>query len=185
MMQTIEVSVDKQQTQDFDEDDVVEEFIERVQHHAAEPDSARVFVVPLPELFGLSVDDAEKCVVILLENMSPRDIKFRSDYLSADVQTMRDGRSAACLFLAEGRVIVSEKIIREVWPADYDRLVVLWLFRNSDAKLCEYFYHDEINQEFSTACQIAKRINEARDEADKEEAALVFDSFQTLGDTKD
>ncbi|SFU25867.1 hypothetical protein [Paraburkholderia aspalathi] len=184
-MQTIEVSVDKQKTQDFDEDDVLEEFIERVQHRAAEPDSPRVFVVPLPKLFGLSVDDGEKCVVILLENMSPRYIKFRSDYLSADVQTMRDGRSAACLFLAEGRVIVSEKIIREVWPADYDRLIVLWLFRNSNAKLYEYFYHDDINQEFSTACEIAECLNEARDEAEGEKTALVFDSFQTLGDTEE
>ena len=43
MMQTIEVSVDKQQTQDFDEDDVLEEFIEREQHRAAEPDSPRIF----------------------------------------------------------------------------------------------------------------------------------------------
>lgn len=183
-MQTIEVSVDKQQTQDFDEDDVLEEFIERVQHRAAETDSSRVFVVPLPELFGLSVDDAEKCVVILLENMSPRDIKFRSDYLNADVQTMRDGRSAACLFMAEGRVIVSEKILREVSPADYDRLVILWLFRNSDAKLCEYFYHDEINQEFSMACQVANRLNDARDEAQDKKSALVFDSFQTIGGTE-
>jgi hypothetical protein len=106
------------------------------------------------------VDDAEKCVIILLDNMSPRDIKFRSDYLGADVQTMRDGRSAACLFLAEGRVIVSRKIIREVWPADSDRLAVLWLLRNSDAKLYEYPYHDKINQEFSTACQVADRLND-------------------------
>ena len=151
-----------------------------MQHRAAEPDSPRVFVVPLPELFGLSVDDAEKCVVILLENMSPRDIKFRSDHLRADVQTMRDGRSAARIFLAEGRVIVSEKIIRELWPADDDRLVVLWLFRNSDAKLREYFYHDEINQEFSMACPVADRLNDARDEAQDKKSALVFDSFQTI-----
>jgi hypothetical protein len=47
MMQSIEVSIDQQQTQDFDEDDVLEELIERVQHRAAEPGSPQVFVVPL------------------------------------------------------------------------------------------------------------------------------------------
>ena len=51
-MQTIEVLVDGQQTEDFDEEDILEEFIERVQHRAAEPDSPQMFVVPLPELFG-------------------------------------------------------------------------------------------------------------------------------------
>jgi hypothetical protein len=179
MMQTIEVLVDGQQTEDFDEEDILEAFIERVQIRAAEPDSPQMFVVPLPELFGLAVDDAEKCVVIVAENLSPRDIPIQSEFVCADVQAKRNGKGATSLVLVEGRVILCGDIVREIWHEDDGRLVVLWLLRNSNAKLCEYFYHDDINQAFSETCRILP-AGDARDDWKTERPTMVFNRFQTL-----
>jgi hypothetical protein len=98
---------------------------------------------------------------------------------------MRNGKRATSLFLAEGRVIISGNLVPEVWPADRDRLVVLWLFKNSNAKLCEYFYRDDISKAFSMVIQIPKRSNGVRDEVDAKKTALVFDNFQILDATED
>jgi hypothetical protein len=118
MMQTIEVLVDGQQTEDFDEEDILEEFIERVQSRAAEPDSPQMFVVPLPELFGLSVDDSENCVVIVVDDLLPRDIPIQCEYFFVDVQVKRNGKSATSLVLAGGRVIISGDIVPRIWHED-------------------------------------------------------------------
>jgi hypothetical protein len=185
MMRTIEVLVDGQQTEEFDEDDILEEFIERVQRRAAEPDSPQMFVVPLPELFGLGVDGAEKCVVVMVENLSPRDIPIQSEYFCVDVQVKRNGRSATSLVLADGRVTISGDIIPEVWHEDDGRLVVLWLFKNANAKLCEYFFHDDIHRAFSVARQILKHASDARHETKADKSVLLFDKFQNLGDSED
>jgi hypothetical protein len=184
MAWTIEVLVDGQQTGEFDEEDILEEFIERVQRRAAEPDSPQMFVVPLPELFGLSVDDSEKCVVIVVDDLLPRDIPIQCEYFCVDVQVKRNGKSATSLVLAGGHVIISGDIVPEIWHEDDGRLVTLWLFRNSNAWLCEYFYHNDIDRAFSMTFQVRKRSNEARDEAKTERTAMVFDRFQTLCDSK-
>ncbi|MFM0557739.1 hypothetical protein P0D69_43405 [Paraburkholderia sediminicola] len=125
MMQTIEVLVDGRQTEDFDEEDILEEFIEWVQRRAAEPDSPQMFVVPLPELFGHSVDDSEKCVVIVVDDLLPRDIPIQCEYFCVYVQVKRNGKKATSLVLAGGRVIISSDIVPEIWHEDDGRLVTL------------------------------------------------------------
>lgn len=100
-MQTIEVLVDGRQTEDFDEEDILEEFIEWVQRRAAEPDSPQMFVVPLPELFGHSVDDSEKCVVIVVDDLLPRDIPIQCEYFCVYVQVKRNGKKRRHLFSQE------------------------------------------------------------------------------------
>jgi hypothetical protein len=144
-----------------------------------------MFVVPLPELFGLSVDDSENCVVIVVDDLLPRDIPIQCEYFFVDVQVKRNGKSATSLVLAGGRVIISGDIVPRIWHEDDGRLVFLWLFRNSNTRLCESFYHNDIDQAFSMAFQVRKRSNEAHDEAKEEKAALMFDDFQILDATED
>lgn len=173
-MQTIEVSIGGQQTEDFDDDDILDEFIERVARRAAEPDSPNVFVVPLPELFGLSVDNAEKCVVVVVDNLSPRDIRVNCEFFCVDVQAKRRGKRITSLHLAEGRVILSGDVVPEIWHGDEDhRIVIVWLFKNQNARIGEYYYHDDIGRAFSPF-RYFDNCN-----------ALVFDSFQTLGESGD
>ncbi|MFM0557738.1 hypothetical protein P0D69_43400 [Paraburkholderia sediminicola] len=59
------------------------------------------------------------------------------------------------------------------------------MFKNSNARLCEYFYHNDIDRAFSMTFQVRKRSNEARDEAKAEKAALMFDDYQLLDATED
>jgi hypothetical protein len=174
------VSVSRQQTEEFDEDDIDEELIKQLHQRGTTSGSRVALVVPLHELLGVSSEDNEKCVVVVLDGMSPRSIKYSDEELSADVRTMQNGRSAACLFAAQGRIVISEEIVREVRPMDYDRLVVLWVFNDEDARLCEYAFTDDVNFNFSNACDIARRINEARESTGGDSSVIVFDSFTKL-----
>jgi hypothetical protein len=156
-MQDLTVYIDNQNSEDVSEDDVLDDFIETIRRRA-EGQS----IVPLADLFGLQSRFAEKCLVIALLDKSPREIAHQSGYAGADVRTATDGTSLGYLFLAKGRVAVSKAILREIDPREHNRLVVLWLLRDSELRLCEYDYTDEMADEFSQACKTADRLNDRK-----------------------
>jgi hypothetical protein len=161
-MQDLTVYIDNQNSEDVSEDDVLDDFVETIRRRAEGQSIETSFVVPLADLFGLQSRFAEKCLVIALLDKSPREIAHQSGYAGADVRTATDGTSLGYLFLAKGHVAVSKAILREIDPREHDRLVVLWLLRDSELRLCEYDYTDEMADEFSQACKTADRLNDRK-----------------------
>ena len=139
--------------EDFDEDDFTDTFAESIRQEVGVTGLPAFYVVPLSDVSGNSHDEDTDCLVAVLP-VDKRTIRFKSDYLCAEVRVQPNGIHVGCLLLADGKVPVSELIFYEMELGERDEINVLWVFPDDHYHLT-YDYTDDVRETLAEArsCQ--------------------------------
>lgn len=144
-------------TCDFDDDDIDLAFINAVRTAVTESNAALCHVLPLSEICGEPDDGGVRCLVIGLP-AHRRDVAFASEHVYADVRYMADNTYDACLFFANDRIAVSERILPELKPGYDDDLTIFWVFEDTQV-LWSHRYTDDTRDQLVAASHIAEALN--------------------------